>query len=121
MTFPTFQSSGSIPVLSDNENSIDKYTAIICLVFFNSLELMLSTPADDESLSLSIRDEIPATENSTGVIIGNVVVGGEGSGESASFVNTEQNAMLKTSAQSPSLTSSPYWSVRLFRAAVAGL
>lgn len=106
MTFPSFQSSGKIPVSSDNENIIEKYTAIISLVFFNNLELILSTPADDESFNLSMSDEMPLTDNTTGAITGNVVVGGVGNGTLASLVNTDENAVLKILAQTVSLTSS---------------
>lgn len=106
MTFPSFQSSGKIPVSSDNENIIEKYTAIISLVFFNNLELILSTPADDESFNLSMSDEMPLTDNTTGAIAGNVVVGGVRNGTLASLVNTDENAVLKILAQTVSLTSS---------------
>lgn len=106
MTFPSFQSSGKIPVSSDNENIIEKYTAIISLVFFNNLELILSTPADDESFNLSMSDEMPLTDNTTGAITGNVVVGGVRNGTLASLVNTDENAVLKILAQTVSLTSS---------------
>lgn len=106
MTFPSFQSSGKIPVSSDNENIIEKYTAIISLVFFNNLELILSTPADDESFNLSMSDEMPLTDNTTGSIAGNVVVGGVRNGTLASLVNTDENAVLKILAQTVSLTSS---------------
>lgn len=106
MTFPSFQSSGKIPVSSDNENIIEKYTAIISLVFFNNLELILSTPADDESFNLSMSDEMPLTDNTTGAIADNVVVGGVRNGTLASLVNTDENAVLKILAQTVSLTSS---------------
>lgn len=106
MTFPSFQSSGKIPVSSDNENIIEKYTAIISLVFFNNLELILSMPADDESFNLSMSDEMPLTDNTTGAITGNVVVGGVRNGTLASLVNTDENAVLKILAQTVSLTSS---------------
>lgn len=106
MTFPSFQSSGKIPVSSESVNNIEKYTAIISLVFFNSFELISSTPADDESFNLSMSDEMPVTEIATGSIVGNFIAGGAGRGKSASLVNTDENAMLNVLAQAASLTTS---------------
>lgn len=49
---------------------------------------------------------MPLTDNTTGSIAGNVVVGGVRNGTLASLVNTDENAVLKILAQTVSLTSS---------------
>lgn len=53
-TFPTFQSDGRVLVSKDCSKILDKIIEEYSLVFFRNLEFILSMPAAEESLRVSI-------------------------------------------------------------------
>lgn len=112
-TFPTFHWFGRIPVERTCLSNNDKYSTAMCLVLFNSLELISSTSADDESFIFSIRDRIPELEKVIEGNGGSGVVGGAGDVMPGSFENMDEKATIKCSAHLTSLTSSPTMLVRV--------
>lgn len=119
-TFPTFQSLGMLPVQSDCVNSNDRYTEMACRVFFNSLLVISSVPAEDDILIFSMIQMMPCAENVTdGISDLGWPVGIDG-GISVSFVKTDENAVLNIFAHSTSLTSSPSVLVSVMMGALLG-
>lgn len=62
MTYPVFLSKGMSPMATDWLKTRHKNCLHRCFVFFKSLELMLSIPANVDSLRFSIRLVIPVKE-----------------------------------------------------------
>lgn len=120
ITFPIFHSSGMVPVESDCENNKHRIAAEMCFVFFSSLELMSSMPADEDNLIFSITDESPTAVNVMAVMLHCIfVVGGAGS-VPISLVKTDENALLNMLAQLRSVTGSPKSLVRVFTRVCSG-
>lgn len=107
VTFPTFQSSGKWPVRSDCGNNNDKITEEIDFVFLRILELISSTPAEEDSFNFSITDNTPDGINVIGDIKDRIQFGNAGNGIWVSLVKTDEKAALNSSALSAVLISSP--------------
>lgn len=78
----------------DCENNKVKTAAEICLVFFRSLEVTSSTPADEETFSFSISDAMPSAEKFIAGIIDMIGVGHSGRGASGSAVKMDEKPVL---------------------------
>lgn len=78
------------------------------LVFFNTFEFMLSTPAEDVSLRLSIRDKIPSAKKVTDGMTLVELLTVEGNDKLGSWEKTDTKAVLKRLAHSTSSTVSPF-------------
>lgn len=77
----------------------------MCFVFFNSLDVISSVPAEDDSFIFSIKDRIPLKPMLKGGISGRITETNSVSTGSDSFVNTGEKAALNILAHSEQLNS----------------
>lgn len=59
MIFPIHQSCGKVPVDNDCEKSADENGLCKCLVLFDTLELILSNLADEDTVKQSVMFTMP--------------------------------------------------------------
>lgn len=97
-TLPLFQSSGRMPVESDCAYIKHRNGAMVSWMFFNTFELISSTPPDEDNFIFWITHEMPSAQKTIEHILDDNSTPAGWEGTPDSLVNTDENAVLKASA-----------------------